>query len=253
MTITLLASSPARRLNPDSLPCIETATLNWLTKAATGARATQSPRATAAHSARTAASDSCSPYCSASARHSRRIEQSSRRPHRHGAHQRRGMVELFHDHRTQPRIARIADGDEHIAQEARMADALDRTAGETGAEPRVVEPGEFGERRRREIGARRAASPRGRGGRICSTGRRRDNRRSRRCDCPSRRGTRPRYGPCARSSDRKCSGAHRDDRAPERPASGRRRDRRGRRRNDPASGAIGRELEAGEDRAEKQP
>ena len=63
------------------------------------------------------------------------------------------MVELFHDHRTQPRIAGIADRDDHIAQEARMADALDRTAGEMSAETRFVEPGEIGERRRREIGA----------------------------------------------------------------------------------------------------
>ena len=35
-----------------------------------------------------------------------------------------------------------------------MADALDRTAGEMSAETRLVEPGEIGERRRREIGAR---------------------------------------------------------------------------------------------------
>ena len=48
-------------------------------------------------------------------------------------------------------FARIADRDHHIAQESRMADSLDRTAGEPGAKTRIVEARKLGERRRLEI------------------------------------------------------------------------------------------------------
>ena len=47
------------------------------------------------------------------------------------------------------RIARVADRVEDVADEAVAADALDRALGEEGAEGRVVEGGEVGERRAR--------------------------------------------------------------------------------------------------------
>src|ERR1700756_4452891 len=61
-----------------------------------------------------------------------RIAQASRCPDGHGSHERRSMRELRHDQRTKLSVPGIADGDEKIAQEAVMADALDRAAGEMG-------------------------------------------------------------------------------------------------------------------------
>src|SRR5690606_14527550 len=52
------------------------------------------------------------------------------------------------------RVGGIADGDEHVAQEARDADTLDRRAGEARTEAGIIEPGEFGEAGRREVGPR---------------------------------------------------------------------------------------------------
>src|SRR5690606_27764877 len=43
--------------------------------------------------------------------------------------------------------------DEHVAQEPRMPDALDRRTGEHAAESRIVELHHIGERRRLELGA----------------------------------------------------------------------------------------------------
>ena len=51
-------------------------------------------------------------------------------------------------------VARIADGDQHIPHKARAADAFDRTFGEQNAESGIVEPGQFGKLRRVQCGAR---------------------------------------------------------------------------------------------------
>ena len=45
-------------------------------------------------------------------------EQPLDRPDRHGAHERRGIVEEAHGLLRQSGIARIADRDEHVADEA---------------------------------------------------------------------------------------------------------------------------------------
>ena len=124
--------------------------------------------------------------------------QTRQRPHRHGAHQRRSVVEPRLDQRHERRIAGIAGGDQHIAQEAVAAGALDRRAAEARAERGIVEEQQLGERRVVAFGSHARASPRARFARICSTGRRRGNRRSRRCGCPSPRGSAARYVPYAR-------------------------------------------------------
>ena len=60
----------------------------------------------------------------------------------------------------QRRIAAVADGDQHIAQEAVAADALDRRFAEQGAERRIVQPRQLGQARRRQFFARLQASSR---------------------------------------------------------------------------------------------
>ncbi len=94
-----------------------------------------------------------------------------------------------------------------------MADALDRPAGEAAPKARLVEPGEFGERRAERGRRARRAWLRAPRARTCSTGRPPGNRRSRRCGCRSRDAIRARSSPCARWSDRRRSGARRADRA----------------------------------------
>ena len=76
------------------------------------------------------------------------------RPDRHGAHQRRGVREQPPGGRPDRRIAAIADGDQHVADEAIAPDPLDRAAGEDRPEGAVVEPGEVGEPWRRQLRAR---------------------------------------------------------------------------------------------------
>ena len=100
---------------------------------------------------------------------------------------------------SERRVARIADGDQHVADEAVAADALDRRAGEQRAEA----PHRRGRARSASGGAASSsralrASPRASPARTCSTGRRRGNRRSHRCGCPSPRGTPAGSAPCAR-------------------------------------------------------
>ena len=153
------------------------------------------------------------------ARSRARIEP-RQRPHGRAAHQRRGIVEQPLGLRGERGIARIADRDQHIAHEAVAPDALDRRFGKQRAERRIVEPRQFGERRRAQRRRARRASPRGRPARTCSTGRPRGSRRSRRCGCPSRRAARAGSGPCARWSGTRCSAAHRAGRAPETPSVG---------------------------------
>src|SRR3546814_2882854 len=65
-------------------------------------------------------------------------QQPRQRPDRHGAHQRRGVVQPSLGGSCQARVAAVADGDEDVAQEAVAAGALDGRAGEDAAEARVV-------------------------------------------------------------------------------------------------------------------
>ncbi len=149
------------------------------------------------------------------------------------------------------RIAGVADGDQHIAHEAVAADALDGERGTARGTPH-----------RRAAPARPAAAREVRRApqlRLARGLREFVPRADRQAIVAAidavadqRRGSRAGYGPCARWSDRKCSAAHRAGRARERPRSGRRRGRRGRRRND-RLGCVGRQIQRGEDRAEKQP
>ena len=64
----------------------------------------------------------------------------AQRPHRGAAHQRACVVEQPLGLRCQRRIAGVADRDQHIANEAVAADALDRRFREQRAKRRVVEP-----------------------------------------------------------------------------------------------------------------
>ena len=103
----------------------------------------------------------------------------------------------------------------------------------------VVEPRQFGKVRRAAMRRAPQASFRARPARICSTDKPPGNRRSHRCGCRSAGAARAGSGPCARWSDRRCSAAHRGDRAPEMPPSGRCRGRRGRCRNGRAPASSG--------------
>ena len=117
------------------------------------------------------------------------------------------------DARQQARVAGVAGGDQHVAHEAVASGALDRRAGKARAESGIVELQAI----RRAAGCRfrraRESAPRARLRRTCSTGTRRGSRRSRRRGCPWGGGTRPGCGPCARSTGRRGSAAHRADRA----------------------------------------
>ena len=122
---------------------------------------------------------------------------------------------------------------EHVAQEPVDPDALDRDRRRTG----------LGTRRRRAATARRALGA-ARSSRACSFASRPTCRELvpgadgeavvAAVDAVAHQAAAAprRSGPCARSSDRRCSAAHRAGRAPGRPPSGRRRGRRGRSRND---------------------
>ena len=96
------------------------------------------------------------------------------------------------------RVAGIAGRDQHVAQEAVAADALDRRARKQRAECRIVQRQQIGQRRLAQIVARGQASPPTPPGRTCSTGRRPGNRRSHRCGCRSPRGIRAGSAPCSR-------------------------------------------------------
>ena len=117
---------------------------------------------------------------------------------------------------------------------------------------RVVELQQLGERRVVGLGARVQSVLRARRRRTCSTGTRRGSRRSRTRGCPWRGGTRPGCAPCARSTGRRGSGAHRADRAPGTPPSGTRRGSAGSCRSGRPR-ARRAELGGREDGAEEQP
>ena len=80
-------------------------------------------------------------------------------------------------------IAGVADRDQHVAHKAVAADALDRRFREQRAKRGVVEPSQFGKRRRAQFSRARRVLLRARPARTCSTGRPRGNRRSHRCGC----------------------------------------------------------------------
>ena len=119
-------------------------------------------------------------------------------PDRHGPHQGRGVAEQPPGRRQDRRISAIADGDQHVADEAVAPDALDRAAGEDRAEGRIVQLGKVGEPGRAQLGARQEGVAPWCGGRTCSRDTPRGSRRSRRSGCPWPRGIRGKYGPCAR-------------------------------------------------------
>ena len=72
--------------------------------------------------------------------------QARERPDGGASDQGRRRGELFERQRSQTGIGAVADGDQHIAQKARMAEALDRTAREQRAKLRVAQPDEFAKR-----------------------------------------------------------------------------------------------------------
>ena len=100
----------------------------------------------------TSGSDSAA-RCFAAAFKPRAVEPAER-PHRGAAHQRRGIAEQPLGLAGKACVAGIADRDQHIAHETVAADALDRALGEQRAEAGVVEPRQFGERRRAQRLAR---------------------------------------------------------------------------------------------------
>ena len=95
------------------------------------------------------------------------------------------------------RLPAVADRDQDVAHEPIASGALDRRAGKAAPEG-VVQLDELRERRRAQIVARLQLVSLA-VGRTCSRGRPRDSRRSRRCDCPSGRGTPAVCAPGARS------------------------------------------------------
>ena len=127
---------------------------------------------------------------------------------------------------------RVADRDQHIAHEAVAPGALDRRFGKQRAERRIVEPRQLGELRRAQGLARRELR--------LAPGLRELVPRTHRetivaavdAVAHQRRAARAGSGPCARSSDTKCSAAHRAGRAPETRWSGRHRGRPGTCRSD---------------------
>ena len=154
-------------------------------------------------------------------------------PERGRAHQRRGVVETGRHRRDKlgSRLGRVADRDQHVSDKAVAADALDRGAGEQGAECRVVEPGQLGETRRGQFRAGQEIRFFRGAGEFVPRDRPRGNRRSHRCGCRSAGAARAGSGPYARSSDTRRSAVHRAGREPGTRPSGRRRDSAGRRRN----------------------
>ncbi len=107
-------------------------------------------------------------------------------------------------------IAGIARCDQDISDEAVTPDAFDRRA----ARRRSVNVGSSRVRRKASDGAFRSSRAfsfisDAVTARTCSRGRRRDSRRSHRCDCRSADAASGRSAPCARLSGRKCSAARR--------------------------------------------
>ena len=85
-----------------------------------------------------------------------RTIEPAQRPDGGAAHERRSISRAAARHRgTSVGVARVADRDQHIAQKAGAADALDRALGEQRAEAGIIKAGQFGERRRAQRGARR--------------------------------------------------------------------------------------------------
>jgi hypothetical protein len=82
--------------------------------------------------------------------------------------------------------AAVPRRDQAVADHPIAPDPLDRRSREHLAETGIVEREQVGQHRRGKLGARREGqSWPGRQRRTCSTGRRRGNRRSHRCGCPS--------------------------------------------------------------------
>ena len=105
---------------------------------------------TARHSSRTCGSVSPASCCRRSAWTAAGCQQATAGPHRHAAHQRRGVARAARSAASaRSGSPGIADRDQDVAQEPVAAGALHRRAGEERAEGRVVEAGEFGQRRRR--------------------------------------------------------------------------------------------------------
>ncbi len=144
-----------------------------------------------------------------------------------------GIVEAKPGRAVKPASARrgIADRDQDVAQEAVAADALDRRSGEQPAEPGIVERRELGETRRRQFGARQKIGLVRRPGEFVPRADREAVVAA--IDAVADRGGAARAGssPCARSSDTRCSAAHRAGGARGTPRSGRRRDSAGTSRN----------------------
>ena len=65
-------------------------------------------------------------------------------PNRGAAHQQRFILEQSLGLVRKIRVAGIADRDQHVADETRAADALDRAFGKQRAECTIVESGEIG-------------------------------------------------------------------------------------------------------------
>ena len=173
--------------------------------------------------------------------------------HRGAAHQRRGVIEA-----AGAPLRPLGDGQgalpiaiSTLRRKRSRPMRLTAVPANIVRKPASSSAGQFGEARRGQLGARQEVGLGG-GGRICSTGRRRGNRRSRRCGCRSAAAIRAGSAPCARSSDTRCSAGHRADRAPERRRSGRRRDSGGTAAM-VAFGASGVERQAQIDLAEEQP
>ena len=82
------------------------------------------------------------------------LDQLRQRPHRRAAHQRACIVEQALGLCRQRRIAGVADRDQHIADEAVAADALDRRFRKQRAKRGIVEPCEIGKSRRAQFVAR---------------------------------------------------------------------------------------------------
>ena len=106
----------------------------------------------AAHSAMTSGSDSWRDVSPRSVQ-AAPIE-TAERPHRGAANQRRGIAEQSLGFAGKACVSGIADRDQHVAQKAVAADALDRAFGEQRAEAGIVEPRQFGKLRRAQHLAR---------------------------------------------------------------------------------------------------
>jgi hypothetical protein len=75
----------------------------------------------------------------------------AQRPHRRAAYQRRGIVQQPDGFRCKRRIAGISDRDQHVAHKPVAPRALDRRLRKHLSERGIVDTGEIGESRRRQI------------------------------------------------------------------------------------------------------